>query len=65
MGFVQDNRDHANFRHLWLNLSTKVSQGDGEIGAGLMGDIAIKQLKMNSRRRIPRRHARRHPTTLP
>jgi hypothetical protein len=48
MGFVQDNRDHANFRHLWLNLSTKVSQGDGEIGAGLMGDIAIKQLKMNS-----------------
>lgn len=48
MGLVQDNRDHANFYHTWLNLRTKVSHGDGEVGAGLMGDIAIKQLKMNS-----------------
>ena len=27
---------------------TKVSHGDKDIGAGLMGNIAIRQLKMNS-----------------
>ena len=64
MGFIQDNRDHAKFYHLWLNVRTKVSHGDGEVGAGLMGDIAIKQLKFNSadefraalRGNIPRRY---------
>jgi len=45
-------------------LWTQVSHGDREIGAGLMGDIAIKQMKMNSadefraalRGDIPRRY---------
>ena len=64
MRFVQSNRDHVYFRHEWLNLSSIVSHGDKEIDADLMGDIVIKQLKMNSadefraalRGDIPRRY---------
>ena len=64
MGFEQDNRDHIYFDHRWLRIRVKVSHGDKDIGAGLMGDIAIKQLKMNSadefraalRGNIPRRY---------
>lgn len=70
MRFVQDNRDHTYFHHEWLVMSsgirlwTMVSHGDKDIGATLMGDIAIKQLKMNSaeefraalRGEIPRRY---------
>ena len=48
MRFERDNRDHACFRHEWLGIRTMVSHGDKEINAGLMGDIVIKQLKMNS-----------------
>ena len=48
MRFRQDNRDHAYFYHEWLRLSTTVSHGDKEVPPYLMGDIAIKQLKMNS-----------------
>ena len=48
MRFIQSNRDHFFFHHEWLSLSTMVSHGDRDIGAALMGDIAIKQLKMNS-----------------
>ena len=48
MRFTQHNRDHVYFYHEWLNLSAKVSHGDKEIDAGLMGDIVITQLKMNS-----------------
>ena len=54
MRFVHDNRDHTYFHHKWLIMSsgirlwTMVSLGDKDIGATLMGDIAIKQLKMNS-----------------
>ena len=64
MGFYQSNRDHAYFYHAWLNLRTKVSHGDKEINAVLMGKIAIEDLKMNSadefraalRGNIPRRY---------
>ena len=64
MGFIQDNRDHIYFNHLWLLLRVKVSHGDKEVGPALMGDIVIKQLKMNSaeefraalRGDIPRRY---------
>ena len=64
MGFVQSSRDHTYFYHPWLNLRTKVSHGDKDINADLMGDIAITQLKMNSadefraalRGDIPRRY---------
>jgi len=64
MGFIQDNRDHIYFNHLWLPLRVKVSHGDKEVGPALMGDIVIKQLKMNSaeefraalRGDIPRRY---------
>ena len=64
MRFVQINRDHAFFDHLWLNLRTKVSHGDKEVNALLMGKIAIDDLKMNSadefraalRGDIPRRY---------
>ena len=64
MGFIQDNRDHIYFNHLWLTLRVKVSHGDKEVGPALMGDIVIKQLKMNSaeefraalRGDIPRRY---------
>ena len=64
MGFTQSNRDHAYFIHAWLNLRTKVSHGDKEVDADLMGEIAIVQLKMNSaeefraalRGDIPRRY---------
>jgi hypothetical protein len=38
----------VNFYHEWLNLWTKVSHGDKDIDADLMGRIAIRQLKMNS-----------------
>ena len=48
MRFTQHNRDHVYFYHEWLNLSAKVSHGDKDIGAILMGDIVITQLKMNS-----------------
>ena len=48
MRFTQHNRDHVYFYHEWLNLSAKISHGDKEIDAGLMGDIVITQLKMNS-----------------
>lgn len=48
MGFTQSNRDHAYFMHAWLHLRTKVSHGDKEMDADLMGEIAIVQLKMNS-----------------
>ena len=64
MGFTQSNRDHAYFIHAWLNLRTKVSHGDKEVDADLMGEIAIVQLKMNNadefraalRGDIPRRY---------
>ena len=64
MRFIQSNRDHVYFHHEWLNLSSIVSHGDKEIDADLMGDIVIKQLKMNSadefraalRGDIPRRY---------
>ena len=64
MDFTQSNRDHAYFIHAWLNLRTKVSHGDKEVDADLMGEIAIVQLKMNSaeefraalRGNIPRRY---------
>lgn len=64
MGFTQSNRDHAYFIHAWLHLRTKVSHGDKEVDADLMGEIAIVQLKMNSaeefraalRGNIPRRY---------
>ena len=64
MRFVQDNRDHACFYHQWLRVSTRVSHGDKEINALLMGKIAIGDLKMNSaeefraalRGDIPRRY---------
>ncbi len=64
MGFVQSNRDHAYFYHVWLNIRTKISHGDKEINATLMGKIAIDDLKMNSaeefrsalRGNIPRRY---------
>ena len=53
MRFSQYNRDHAYFYHEWLisagsRLWTRVSHGDKDIGATLMGEIAINQLKMNS-----------------
>ena len=64
MGFEQDNRDHTYFYHHWLRIGVKVSHGDKEVEAGLMGDIVIKQLRMNSadefrgalRGNIPRRY---------
>ncbi len=64
MDFTQSNRDHTYFIHAWLNLRTKVSHGDKEVDADLMGEIAIVQLKMNSaeefraplRGNIPRRY---------
>ena len=64
MGFSHDNRDHAYFYHGWLGLWTKVSHGDKEVNAFLMGKIAIDDLKMNSadefraalRGNIPRRY---------
>lgn len=64
MRFIQNNRDHVYFYHEWLNLSAMVSHGDKEIDADLMGDIVIKQMKMNSaeefrralRGDIPRRY---------
>ena len=48
MGFVQSNRDHAYFYQAWLNLRTKISHGDKDVSALLMGKIAIDDLKMNS-----------------
>jgi hypothetical protein len=48
MRLAQHNRDQVYFYHEWLNLWVMVSPGDREIHADLMGDIAIKQLKMNS-----------------
>lgn len=64
MGFVQSNRDHTYFYHAWLNLRTKISHGDKDVNALLMGKIAIDDLKMNSaeefraalRGNIPRRY---------
>ena len=64
MEFAQDNRDHAYFYHEWLSIWTKVSHGDKEVDALLMGKIAIDDLKMNSaeefraamRGDIPRRY---------
>ncbi len=64
IGFTQSNRDYVYFIHAWLNLRTKVSHGDKEVDADLMGEIAIVQLKMNSaeefraalRGNIPRRY---------
>ena len=64
MGFEQDNRDHIYFRHPGLGLRVKVSHGDKDISATLMGEIAIIQLKFNSaeefraalRGDIPRRY---------
>ena len=64
MGFIQSNRDHVFFVHSWLNLRTKVSHGDREIDALLMGKIAIDDLKFNGadefraalRGNIPRRY---------
>ena len=64
MGFIQSNRDHAYFYHAWLSLRTKISHGDKDVNALLMGKIAIDDLKMNSaeefratlRGYIPRRY---------
>ena len=64
MRFTRHNGDHVYFYHEWLKLYVMVSHGDKDIGATLMGDIAIKQLKMNSadefraalRGDIPRRY---------
>lgn len=48
MRFRQENRDHIVFYHEWLPLWTKLSHGVPEIDPDLMGDIVIRQLKMNS-----------------
>ena len=64
MGFYRENRDHLVFYHEWLPLWTKLSHGSQEIDPDLMGDIVIRQLKMNSADefraalsgRIPRRY---------
>ena len=48
MNFERYDRDHIYFYHEWLNLWTKISHGDKDIDAALMGRIAIRQLKMNS-----------------
>ena len=64
MRFSRENRDHAYFYHEWLRITTRVSHGDKEINAMLMGKIAIDDLKMNSadefraalRGNIPRRY---------
>ena len=48
MRFERYDRDHIYFYHEWLNLWTKISHGDKDIDAALMGRIAIRQLKMNS-----------------
>ena len=64
MRFERYDRDHIYFYHEWLNLWTKISHGDKDIDAALMGRIAIRQLKMNNadefraalRGSIPRRY---------
>lgn len=64
MRFRQENRDHIVFYHEWLPLWTKLSHGVTEIDPDLMGDIVIRQLKMNSAAefraalsgRVPRRY---------
>ena len=64
MRFSQYNRHHIFFYHEWLELWTKISHGDKEINATLMGKIAIDDLKFNSadefraalRGEIPRRY---------
>ncbi len=48
MGLVPSNRDHVYFYHAWLNIGTKISHGDKELNALLMGKIALDDLKMNS-----------------
>ena len=48
MRFRQENRDHIVFYHEWLPLWTKLSHGVPEIDPDLMGDIVVRQLKMNS-----------------
>ena len=48
MRFERYDRDRIYFYHEWLNLWTKISHGDKDIDAALMGRIAIRQLKMNS-----------------
>ena len=64
MRFLQNNSHHAYFQHEWLRITTRVSHGDKEINALLMGKIAIDDLKMNGadefraalRGDIPRRY---------
>lgn len=61
---MQDNRHHVYFRHEWLRITIHISHSDKEIGALLMGKIAIDDLKFNSaeefrtalRGNIPRRY---------
>ena len=64
MRFFRNNSHHAYFHHEWLRITTRVSHGDKEIDALLMGKIAIDDLKMNSadefraalRGNVPRRY---------
>lgn len=64
MRFERYDRNHIYFYYEWLNLWTKISHGDKDIDAALMGRIALIQLKMNSveefrralRGDIPRRY---------
>ena len=47
MGLVETaHNDHWRYRHLGLGLYTKVSFGNNEIDAQIMGDIITKQLRM-------------------
>ena len=54
MRFDREDRDHANFCHEWLNLWTKISHGDKEIDADLMGRISNQTAQDEQRRRVPR-----------
>ena len=47
MGFVETaHNDHWRYRHPGLGLNTKVSFGNQEIGALLMGEIITTQIQM-------------------
>ena len=47
MGFIETaHNDHWRYRHLGLGLYTKVSFGNNEIDAQIMGDIITRQLRM-------------------
>ena len=47
MGFVKTARnDHWRYRHSGLGLYTKISFGNNEIDAPMMGEIITQQLRM-------------------